>query len=101
VSEQKVNQCLDSDWAWLSRGRVHGSIGKVVLAYVVCKILARWHGALIRGEIAYQLSIVHLLTSTTCRRNSEQRTVRSWRLFSYRFYLYENLILLLQYNATL
>lgn len=41
---------LDSNWAWSSRGRVHGSFSTTVLAYVVCKILARWHSALIRGE---------------------------------------------------
>jgi len=39
---------LDSNWAWPSRGRVHGSIRTAVLAYVMCKILSRWHSALIR-----------------------------------------------------
>jgi glycerol-3-phosphate O-acyltransferase/dihydroxyacetone phosphate acyltransferase len=46
-----VNRYIDSAWAQGSWGRVRSSFGTAVLVYVVCKVLAIWHRALIRGEI--------------------------------------------------
>jgi hypothetical protein len=62
-----VNRCIDSAWTGSSRGRVHGSIGTAVLAYIVGKILASWHRALIRGEAPlngqwFNFDAHHLLT---------------------------------------
>lgn len=51
VSEQTINLCIDSARTGAPWGRVRGSIGTAVLAYVTGKVLATWHRALIRGEI--------------------------------------------------
>ena len=53
VCNQTVNCCIDSSWAralapW---GRIRGSFGTAVLAYITGKVLATWHRSLIRGEV--------------------------------------------------
>jgi glycerol-3-phosphate O-acyltransferase/dihydroxyacetone phosphate acyltransferase len=69
VSERTVNQCIDYAWARAPWGRVRGCIGTAVLAYIVGKVLATWHRALIRGERRLLLlyNVDPILTSTTCR----------------------------------